>query len=745
MYQVTISELLRRLRLVAEYKQSELAYKMGYSSTTVSRIENGKLKPTEEYLHQFIEALSLSTAEQHRLWEVFSRKGTSQPQRFESASPLGSSQHDTRKVSHNLPQPDYLEFIGRDEELRQLEELLAPHKRAWIVVIDGLGGVGKTALALEMAYRFMRDHDKRKESGPGHQFEAIVWISAKQAVLTAMGIQPRHQVSKKLEDIYVAIESTLPREKVSNITDKSREQIIYDLLAQKRTLLIIDNFETIDDEDILAFLRELPQPTKAIITTRQRIDVAYPIRLEGMSRQDAEILIGKECEKKKVLLTDMLVQRLSKRTGGNPLAIVWSVGLMSFYNPESVLQRLGQPTSDIARFCFAAVIERIRDKPSHQLLMALALFVSDADRKALGHTTSLSPLDVDDGLAELEILSLINRNEGRFNMLPLTQLFAKAELTQYPHIEVAFRHAQLEWYKSLARQLENEEIAPGYVQRKELDNVIGMLNWCFENQDCDSILHLLRWSLSMFDHFRDYWSDRGRFLDMALRCAEKLNREQDRLFLQIDQIWFNAVKGEFTEAVRIGRQIERNHPALEGQQAIKYNNYFGDALLNLGEFDEALTWFDRARQQAEEQKNERGIILSHYYLGKAYLAQENYIQARDQFQISLQQAQLENWSQMTIHNLLGAARCAFFQEDFGAAESLCWRALSINNNGGNNWWAAKINLVLAHVAQSRGDLQGARQLATDVVRYCKQWALHREMLEAEVILEQLRDVERNIQ
>ncbi|MCL4266112.1 MAG: hypothetical protein KJ069_23080 [Anaerolineae bacterium] len=77
------------------------------------------------------------------------------------------------------------------------------------------------------------------------------------------------------------------------------------------------------------------------------------------------------------------------------------------------------------------------------------------------------------------------------------------------------------------------------------------------------------------------------------------------------------------------------------------------------------------------------------------------------------------------------------------AESFCQRALSINSNGGNNWWTAKINLVLAHIAGSRGDLKSARQLATDVVHCCNQWSLHREMLEAEVILEQIRDDGRN--
>ena len=38
---------------------------------------------------------------------------------------------------------------------------------------------------------------------------------------------------------------------------------------------------------VLGFVRELPDPTKAIVTTRHRIDVAYPVRLLGMPQADA--------------------------------------------------------------------------------------------------------------------------------------------------------------------------------------------------------------------------------------------------------------------------------------------------------------------------------------------------------------------------------------------------------------------------------------------------------------------------
>ena len=51
-------------------------------------------------------------------------------------------------------------------------------------------------------------------------------------------------------------------------------------------------------EEVLTFLRELPDPTKAIVTTRHRIDIAYAIRLTGMPRADAQALIELEAAHK---------------------------------------------------------------------------------------------------------------------------------------------------------------------------------------------------------------------------------------------------------------------------------------------------------------------------------------------------------------------------------------------------------------------------------------------------------------
>jgi tetratricopeptide (TPR) repeat protein len=342
---------------------------------------------------------------------------------------------------HNLPQRAYAEFIGRQSEREQLARLLLPHpqSRHFVVTIDGIGGVGKSALALELAHGYRERHGELPEA---QRFEAIVWVSAKRTLLTAGGIQQRRQSFTTLDDLFREIANVLDQPAILKAPGGERRGMVERALAAQRALLIVDNLETVDDEELLSFLRELPDPTKAVITTRHRIDIAYAIRLTGMPREDALKLMEVEAEAKGVALTPTEMDDLERRTGGLPLAIQWSIGLMSLgHSAEAVLRRLGQGQSDIARFCFAESVALIRGRDAHRLLLALALFERSVNRAMLGEVAGLAddPVGRDEGLAELLRLSLVNQKGDRFSLLPLTHAFARDELAADPGLERELR------------------------------------------------------------------------------------------------------------------------------------------------------------------------------------------------------------------------------------------------------------------------------------------------------------------
>lgn len=331
-----------------------------------------------------------------------------------------ASQLPPPSVRHNLPQRDYGQFIGRTAELAQVARILRPypHSQYPIVTIDGVGGIGKSTLALEVAHRYLQGFQQIPAQ---ERFAAIIWVSAKQTMLTAEGIKRRRQPIETLDDIYTAIAITLEQADINQADPSTRDPLVRQALTRQRTLLIVDNLETIDDEAVLTFLREIPAPTKVIVTTRHRLDVAYPVRLTGMPWEEARLLVEQEGLKRGVQLQPEQMRRLYARTGGLPLAIVWSVAQMGFgYEVEAILHRLGEPTNDLVRFCFENALTHIQNTPAHQLLMALSLFVPDGSREALGYVTGLLVLDRDEGLVKLEKLSLVNKSEDRFAFLPIT-------------------------------------------------------------------------------------------------------------------------------------------------------------------------------------------------------------------------------------------------------------------------------------------------------------------------------------
>ena len=81
---------------------------------------------------------------------------------------------------NNLPIPDFDEtgFIGRRDEVEEVKKLcLGPYP---VVTVVGEGGLGKTALALKVAYDILDLHDC--------PFESVVWSSSKTNQLTGYEI-----------------------------------------------------------------------------------------------------------------------------------------------------------------------------------------------------------------------------------------------------------------------------------------------------------------------------------------------------------------------------------------------------------------------------------------------------------------------------------------------------------------------------------------------------------------------------
>jgi tetratricopeptide (TPR) repeat protein len=353
-------------------------------------------------------------------------------------------------IKTNLPQPEHSYFVGREHELDSLIRKLLPSDRTWLVLIDGVGGVGKTALAVEVARRLLGMTDPSGRS----LYDAAIWASAKRDILTADGIRPRHSDMSTLRDLYVALCTVLEHSEILRMPESEQRLAVRELLSgDRRILLVVDNLETLEDEHVTTFLRELPQPSKAIVTSRHRIDVAYSIRLEGLRTPEAMELVGQETSRRGIDLATGQAEELIRKTGGIPLAILWSLGLIGLgHSVNSVLERLGSGHNDITRFCFTESVSALKGSRAERLLAAAELLDEGFTRELLGLVAGfgVDELSRDDALQQLLVLSLINESKGLFNLLPLTRTFVADYLRKDSALAGAVQQSWLGAMRSLA-------------------------------------------------------------------------------------------------------------------------------------------------------------------------------------------------------------------------------------------------------------------------------------------------------
>jgi hypothetical protein len=333
----------------------------------------------------------------------------------------------------NLPRKPSV-FIGRKEELACCLEALDPDERGWGVIIDGIGGIGKTSLALEVA------HEARRCAW----FDAYLFASAKTTWLTLEGVHDETLALSSLDAFMSEFARLLDYAHIVQMIDVvERRRALLDALRGHRTLLVWDNLETLtsQERDLIAeFLRKLPAPNKAIITSRRRMsDSAVTIRLDKLSEHEAFRLMTEVGRRQPRVAAELLrcgddIQRdLYEAAGGSPLALHWTLGLVAQkgYSLIESLSRLRNAarSQDLYSFLFADAVKDL-SKNDQVVLLALSSVQTPLNVEKISITTGLVVTQIHIVLERLVKLSLVNDLEGgEYNLHPLARTFICSNFT----------------------------------------------------------------------------------------------------------------------------------------------------------------------------------------------------------------------------------------------------------------------------------------------------------------------------
>ncbi len=305
-------------------------------------------------------------------------------------------------VLNNLPQPDYDDtgFIGRKDQIQELKSAInGPYP---VVTILGIGGVGKSALALQVAYDYLND--------PDCKFDAIIWASAKTARLTGVDVEnivTSIKTSRDLADLAV--------KQIGSQKSDDPFAELQTILETFKVLIFFDNLETVLDDQIRNFVRQIPVGSKIVFTSRIGLGAFdFTIPLGGLTKGQALNYFKRVSSvwKQNSLLKiseDELDSHI-KRLDYSPLGIKWFVQAIS---KGASAQRLLSDSRQLLSFCLDNIIDKL-GSDAKLLLYILAITGREQSPASLHYIAEIGGSQVEDGLRELVGSNLILVISGKF-------------------------------------------------------------------------------------------------------------------------------------------------------------------------------------------------------------------------------------------------------------------------------------------------------------------------------------------
>lgn len=293
----------------------------------------------------------------------------------------GGEQGAVVTVPHNLP-AQVTSFVGRQQEVQEARDLLGQSR---LLTLTGPGGIGKTRLALQLAGAVLPTFPD------GVYFIPLVSVSASDNMLWAIAERLDFQFRQ---------------------SGKPQDQLL-EYLADKRLLLILDNFEhLLDSASLLADMLRYAAQVKMLVTSRERLrlygeavfgihGLALPVseRIEDLRQSESlQLFVQRAHAANPGLILDSSdlqdIAHICRLVEGMPLGIELAASWVDMLLPSEIaheiehsLDILSAELQDVAasQRSIRAVFERswnLLTAPQQQAFQKLSVFRGGFTREA---------------------------------------------------------------------------------------------------------------------------------------------------------------------------------------------------------------------------------------------------------------------------------------------------------------------------------------------------------------------------
>jgi tetratricopeptide (TPR) repeat protein/MinD-like ATPase involved in chromosome partitioning or flagellar assembly len=337
---------------------------------------------------------------------------------------IGSKDKINKIIPHQIP-PSPRDFTGREKEISDI--LSGFKKGAAITGLRGMGGVGKTALALKLAERI-------KNNFPDGQIFIEMRGTSTNSNLPAL---------KPEEAMAHVIRAYNPTDRLpENLTEL--RGLYLSVLAGKRALLLLDNASNVEQVEPLL----PPAGCSVIITSRLKFT------LPGLAEKDLDILPAEEARQLILAIAPRIGSRadeLGKLCGYLPLALRNAASALAEKKDLKVSEYEKRLKDKFAR------LELVKSSfsLSYDLLSPmrrkqwsrLSVFPEDFDRNAATAVLKMAPGASAEALSDLvrwslvDIIAAAGSEDGRYKLHDLSRLFAESFLQGVELADAKQRHA----------------------------------------------------------------------------------------------------------------------------------------------------------------------------------------------------------------------------------------------------------------------------------------------------------------
>ncbi len=583
---------------------------------------------------------------------------------------------ESQTIISNLPATTYPAFVPRVAPLEAVLEGL--RRRYAVVMIIGMGGIGKTSLARAVAERCLQRAESRLTIDDGvPTFDAVVWVSDKGRPGTTT-----------VETILNEIAATLDCPEHTRLDPTHKRLAIKRLLRSRRVLLVVDNGETIADTGLFAWLAEIPDPSKALITTRAyrhiteyvwRVDLGQMSPTEGRQfielRSQALHLPGVP----EATTQDALIAA----TGGNPRAMELFLGLAKRTGRSiadltqtfaGMVQASADPAvSDISTQVFDALFAASWASLSadeRQIMLALALLPDSVADPVLVDVAGSEPTQFHPAIRQLADLSLVETEQQnwaavrthhpRRGLHPLTRQFVGVHLATDPAFAAAAGERWLQWaveYAATYGGHRPNDLAA--LRRIDAEEPIlwAALEWAVQQNRPTEVVHLAR-TLEFFYYVQARWNRKQAIHEYYIAAATHLNDLSEQVAALTMHIIMLSRQGQWHDAQPYLEQLQHLEQTQPLQGSLFFNACHARALYQRarGDLDAAA----QAWQDVLDQATGRGISVrlvagTLHWLGLCRSWQQQYDTARTLLEASLDAASEQDNPRRVARNEIALA------------------------------------------------------------------------------------------